>query len=182
MPPPSPLRRLSDLSRRGSRRGLFGDHVDGAGDKEARDARKHRGVDHPQPLGAVHAEVAAQHAAAGARSDRAGAGRVVAPGAAAHEVLELVVALQCLARLLLGGDRTLGGQLRGQPADKADAGDHRGEVFPGRVAALLEIAEIDQRRVARIGRAQANLASAVLCVRLEDRPGQIIGLGRFERE
>jgi hypothetical protein len=37
---------------------FFPDHVHGADDKEARNARKYRGIDDPQSCGAVHFEIA----------------------------------------------------------------------------------------------------------------------------
>src|ERR1043165_1461587 len=59
--------------------GLLPDHVDRGHDEEARDPGKDRGVHHPQPLRAVHLEVAVQHPVLLAGADRAGAGGVVAP-------------------------------------------------------------------------------------------------------
>src|SRR6202030_2273502 len=85
---------------------LFGDRVDGTDNEKPRNAWEHRGVDDAQPLGAVHPEVPAEHAAAVARPDRAGAGRVVAPCRGAHILLQLVVALARLAGCFLFGDRT----------------------------------------------------------------------------
>ena len=129
----------------------------------------------------MHPEIAADHTAGIARPDRAGAGRVVAPGIGADIILQLFVALARVTGLFLFGDRTFGLEFRRQLANKADAGDDRIEVLPRRVAALLEIMEVDQRGVARIGAAQHDFAGAILGMRLQDRPGQIIGLGDGER-
>jgi len=41
---------------------LFANHVDGACDEEARDAREDRGIDHSQPRDPVHLEVRREHA------------------------------------------------------------------------------------------------------------------------
>ena len=73
--------------------GLLGDHVDGAGDEEARDAREHRGIDHAQAAACRARERrcrARRRASRGA--DRARARRVVAPGGVAHVVGQRLVA------------------------------------------------------------------------------------------
>src|SRR5260370_12211512 len=162
-------------------RRLFRNHVDGADDEKPRNAREYRRVDDAQPLGAVHPEVAIDYAAAVARPNRAAAGRMVAPGSGAHIILQLVVALARLARLFLFGDRIFGSEPCRQFAHKPDAGDDRVEVRARLVAALLEIMEVDQRGVARVCAAQHDFAGAVFGMRLQDRPGQIIGLGDGER-
>ena len=117
----------------------------------------------------MHAEVAADHAAAIPRPDRASARGVVAPGPGADEIPKFIVALKRVAGLLLGRDQATVFDFFCQFADKADASHNRIQILPGGVAALLEIVEVDQRRVARICRAQTNLARAVLCVRLGKR-------------
>src|SRR5262249_33646311 len=124
-----------------------------ADDKKARDPRKDGGVDDAQPRGAVDAKIAADNSAAVARPDRAGAGGVVTPGGAAHELFQLLVAVVRLAGLLLGGDQALRLEPGCQLSDKTDAGHDRVEILTGGVAALLEIVEVDQRRVPRVGRA-----------------------------
>src|ERR687895_1439925 len=55
-------------------RGFFTDHVNGADDKETGNARKHRGIDHSQSVGAVHLKIARQHAAFVFGTNRTGAG------------------------------------------------------------------------------------------------------------
>src|SRR5262245_10261237 len=64
---------------------LLADHVDGADDEQAGDAREHRGVDHAEPARAVDAKIAGQHATLLGRADRAGARGVMAPGVGANE-------------------------------------------------------------------------------------------------
>src|SRR5271155_255364 len=110
----------------------------------------------------MHPKIAAEHAAALARPDRAGAGGMVAPRDAAHEVHQLLVGLQRLARLLLRGDQALILQLCRESADKAYGGDDRSEIFACSIAALVKIMEIDQRRVQWIDRAQHDFTGAVL--------------------
>src|SRR5215472_3296604 len=159
---------------------LLRNHVDSADDEKPRDAREDRGIDDAQPLGAVHAKIAVDDTARLARSDRTGAGGVVTPCAGPDIILQLVIALPRLARQLLLRDQPLGSLLCGQLPRKADAGDDRVEVLASRVAALLEILEINQRRITGVGGAQHDLAGAVLRMRLQDRPSKIIGLGYSE--
>jgi hypothetical protein len=116
-------------------RGFFGNHVDRAGDKEAGDARENRGVDDPQSRGAMHAEVAADHGAAIPRPDRASARGVGAPGPDTDEIPKFVIALERVARLLLGRDQAAVFDFFRQFADKADAGDDRIQILPGDIAA-----------------------------------------------
>src|ERR1700730_13047406 len=124
-------------------RRLLGDHVDGADDKKPGNAGEDRSVDDAQPLGAVHAKIAAEHAAVLALSDRAAAGGVVSPRPSPHIVLQLFVALACVARLFFFGDQPLSFQLCRQSAHKAYPGHHRVEILSRCVAALLEIMEVD---------------------------------------
>jgi hypothetical protein len=91
---------------------------------------------------------------------------VVAPGAGADEILQVIVALHRVAGLLLGGDQAAVLKLLRQTPHNTNSGDDRIEVLAGTIAALLEILEINERRIARVGRAQADLAGAVLRVRL----------------
>src|SRR5262245_37764052 len=73
--------------------GLFRNHVYGADDEEAGDARKYRGVDHAEAGGAVHAEIAAEHAAVFDGSDGAGPAPMMSPRVAANVFFDLRVAL-----------------------------------------------------------------------------------------
>ena len=63
---------------------------------------------------------------------------------------------------------------RGDAPSELDARDDRVQILARRVVALLEVAEVDVRRVARIGRAQGHLAGAVAGVGLEDRPREVV--------
>src|SRR5260370_6142469 len=130
-------------------RRLLGDHVDGADDEEPGNAGKDRGVDDAQPLGAMHAKIAAEHAAVLARANRAAAGSVVSSCCSPHIVLQLFVALARVAWLFLFGDQPLSLQLCRQFAHKAYPGHYRVEILSRCVVALIEIMEVDQRRVSR---------------------------------
>src|SRR5262249_11315873 len=129
---------------------------------------------------AVDSEVASEHAASFAWPDRASAGGVVTPCVGPDVILQFVIVLSRVARQFFLGYEAVGFQLCRQLPRKADAGDDRVAVLPGRVAALLEVIEIDERRFAWIGRTQHDLAGAVLRMRFQDRPGQVVGLGHSE--
>ena len=154
--------------------GLLGDDVDGAGDEEARDAREHRRVDDAQAARAADAKGAVEHGAGVAvGADRARARRVVAPGGVANVVGERRVARRPAAPgAISSAIRPLAISGAVSLRTKRIAGDDRGQVGGGVVAAFLEVVEVDSRRVERVGRAQAHRAGAVFGVRLEDRPGQ----------
>src|SRR6266850_641510 len=114
----------------------------------------------------MHPEVATDDAAVLARSDRTGAGSVMAPRGVPYVIPQLLVALPGVARLLLLGNQPFGLELRRKLAHESYADDDRIEILSRLIAALLEIMKIDQRRVARVGRAQRDLAAAVLRMRL----------------
>jgi len=159
---------------------LLRDHVDGADDKKPWDARKDRRIDHAEPFRAMHAEMAVDHSATLAWPDRASAGGVVTPRVRPDVILQLVIALSRVAGQFLLGYEPLGFQLCRQFPRKADARDNRVEVLARSIVTLLEIVEINQRRVSRVIRTQHDLTGAVLGVCLQDRPGQIIRLGYSE--
>src|SRR5579864_4378980 len=71
-------------------------------------------------------------------------------------------------------DEPLFFQIRRQATDKLDAVDNRIQVLTLSVAALLEVAEVDVRHIARIGGTQGYLARAVVRMRFEYRPRQIV--------
>src|SRR6185436_20912616 len=153
---------------------LLGDHADRAHWKEPWDPGEHRGVDHAQPSRAVHAKVGGQDAALVARPDRARTRGVMTPGVGADEVAELGVRPHVLARHLLLGDEPRPPEIGVDAADDLDAGDDRVEVLPRRVAALVEVAKVDVRRLPRVGGAERHLARPVAGVRLEDCPRQVV--------
>src|ERR1041384_6308331 len=67
---------------------LLADHVNGADDEQAWDARKHRCIDNAESAHTVHLEIAAQHTAAFFGTDRTGARRMVTPRMPAHEIAQ----------------------------------------------------------------------------------------------
>ncbi len=156
------------------------DHVDRAGDEEPRNAREHRGIDHAQPLGAMHAQPAVEHAVRLARPDRAGAGGVVAPGIVAHVVGKLLrrSAPSSPGNSSCCDQAALLQFVRSSVRTKRNAVTTALRSSPARIAAFLEIAEIHQRRVAWIGGAQRDLAGAIVGVRLQHRPGEIVVMRR----
>src|SRR6266851_223784 len=78
-------------------------------------------------------------------------------------------------------DEPLFFQVRRQAADKLDAVDDRIQVLALRVAALLEVAEVDVRHIARVGGTQRYLARAVARMRFEYRPSQIVEVLGYQR-
>src|SRR5260370_8070441 len=78
-------------------------------------------------------------------------------------------------------DEPLFFQVRRQAADKLDAVDDRIQVLALRVAALLEVAEVDVRHIARVGGTQGYLARAVVRMRFEYRPSQIVEVLGYQR-
>src|SRR5262245_537393 len=152
---------------------LLGDHVHGADDEEARDLREHGGVDDAQARRATDTEVGVQdrHWIV-PPADRARARGVVPPGIVAHELLQrLAIVLVLAGQLLLSDVRT---KMRGERADELDAADDRVEILGAAARAFFEVMEIDQRRIAGIGRSQRDGAAPILGVGLEDRPGEIV--------
>src|SRR6185437_14004876 len=87
-----------------------------------------------------------------------------------------------LRRRHLGARHTLDRREPAQPSidrsNELDARDDGVEIVSRRVVPLLEIAEEDVGRIARIGAAQANLPRGVVGVRLENGPGQVVLLDR----
>src|SRR5262249_19082604 len=149
---------------------LFSDHVDGAENEQAGDPWEYRSVHHPQAFGAAHPEIAVEHRHRVVRAaDLAGAAGMVAPGIVLDEIAQLV------ARAYLRAGHDLVEDARGPPRDLAhelDAGDDAVKVvLPGAVA-VVEISEIDARRVVRLLRLQPYAAGGVVGVALEDVPGE----------
>ena len=75
----------------------------------------------------------------------------MAPRDTAHEIHQLLIALKRISGLLLDSNQSALLELCGQLANKANSGGDRLQIFSGGIAALLEIVEIYERRVARIG-------------------------------
>jgi hypothetical protein len=119
--------------------------------KKPGNAREDRGVHHAQPFGTVNAEIAAEHPTGLARPDGAGAGGVMAPCDTAHEIHQLLIAPKRITGLLLGSNQSALLELCGQLANKANSGDDRLQILSSGIAALIEIVEIYERGVARIG-------------------------------
>src|ERR1043165_6911390 len=160
--------------------GLLSDGVDRADDEEAGDLREHRGVDDAQALRAVDLELRVDDAAILWVADLARARGVMPPGVVLDELGDLPGTAHVLARQLLLGDESPLAQLRGQAAHELDGLDDRLEVLHAFVRPLGQVAEVDLGRVARIGRLQPHRARAVLRVRLEDGPGEVVQLLREE--
>ena len=124
--------------------------------KKPGNARKHRGVDDAQAARAVHRERrcrAPPPSSLGA--DRARARRMVAPGGVAHVLGDRV--RRCRPRLRARAPRRSGRLRSAAPSAAARSGSPSTTArrsSPARVAAFLEVVEVDERRVARIGRAQ----------------------------
>src|SRR6266851_5730109 len=78
-------------------------------------------------------------------------------------------------------DEPLFFQVRCQTADKLDAVDNRIQVLTLCIAALLEVAEVDVRHIARVGGTQGYLARAVARMRFEYRPSQIVEVLGYQR-
>src|SRR6266851_2117066 len=78
-------------------------------------------------------------------------------------------------------DETLFFQVRRQAADKLDAVDDRIQVLTLRIAALLEVAEVDVRHIAGVRGTQGYLARAVARMRFEYRPSQIVEVLGYQR-
>src|SRR5947209_20192693 len=84
--------------------------------------------------------------------------------------LEPGAILHIVARPLLSYDDVAG--LLHKRADELHTGDDSVEVLLATIRAFLEVMEVDQRSIERIGRAKRHRACVVFCMRLEDRPGQ----------
>src|SRR5216684_4813590 len=78
-------------------------------------------------------------------------------------------------------DEPLFFQVRRQAADKLDAVDDRIQVLTLRIAALLEVAEVDVRHIAGVRGTQGYLARAVARMRFEYRPSQIVEVLGYQR-
>src|SRR6266851_8198136 len=78
-------------------------------------------------------------------------------------------------------DEPLFFQVRCQTADKLDAVDNRIQVLTLRIAALLEVAKIYGWHIARVGGTQGYLARAVVRMRFEYRPCQIVQVLGYQR-
>src|SRR5262245_12884777 len=129
--------------------GFLGDHVHGAQDEQPGDFGKHRGIDNAQTGDAAHPEPAVEY---GGRiivgADLARAAGVMTPGAVLDELPHFGPRPALRARDFLV-EKT-GGALR-DPSHELHPGRDRVEVVAARVVALVEIHEIDVRRLARIG-------------------------------
>src|SRR5713101_79270 len=126
----------------------------------------------------MHPKVGAEHAALRSRPDWTRARGVMAPGVVAHELSECVVRLDVPSRYLLLADQPITLHPPGHPTDELDPLDDRLQILACRIVALLEIAEVDVRRVAWIRRAQRHFARPIIGVGLEDRPGEIVEVRR----
>jgi hypothetical protein len=131
-------------------RSFFTDHVDGARNEKARDARKDGSVDDADATGSVHTEIAGEDAAGTARTNRAGGGRVMAPGVLAHEASQLSIVFQiCSRRLFVMNDSQAPQSFRHLP-NATNPFDDSSEIVAVLVGSFLEIVKIDERRIARI--------------------------------
>ena len=99
----------------------------------------------------------------------------MSPCVGTDEFLQFRITGQMLAGQLLFGDEALSFKKPGQLAHKTNPVHHGIKIF---VATLGEVAKIDLRCVARIGRAQCHLSGMVPCVRFQNDPGQVIQIRR----
>src|SRR5277367_2331462 len=153
---------------------FFANHVNRADDEEPWNAREYRRIHDAQTLRTVHAEVTAEDAVQLSGPDGAAARGVMPPGMRADVVSQLIVGLNLLTRQLFFGNDAALSQPFGQPPGEIDSVNNRVEVFTTVGRALLKVSEIDLRRIARIGGSQLHLASAVVGMRLQNRPGEIV--------
>ena len=86
-----------------------------------------------------------------------------------------------VARQFLGRDQPLRFQSGHQAPRQHDTGGDRLQVAAAAVVALVEIAEVDLRLDAGIGRPQRDLARGVVRVRLEHDPGEAVRMLREQR-
>src|SRR5439155_26965185 len=122
-------------------RRFLANHVDRARDEKSGDAGKYRSIYHAQALRVMHPKIAAEHAVFLQRPDGAGAGGMMPPAVVTPEILQVLVALQSLARQFLFGDQTIAFETGGQTPHESDSVHHRVQVL---LSALLEVLEIDQ--------------------------------------
>jgi len=133
---------------------LLGDHNRRRVGVGRGDRRHHRGVDDPQPIDAVHAQLAVDDAHR-VRTHQAGAAGVIAGAAVAPRVVEqLVVGLDLEAGQGLFADELLQHGRRKQPLRKVQAADDGAPV-----PLLRKIARVDRRRVARAVRLGLDIAA-----------------------
>ena len=118
----------------------------------------------------MDSEIATQHAILLSRTNGARARRVMSPGIVANKVLQLLRSLHIVSGFFFHHELFLcesGGKL----ANKFDTVEHTLQVL---ISTFFEIAEIDVRRITRIGRAQSYVACPISCMRLQHDPGEIV--------
>src|ERR1700687_3490715 len=101
---------------------------------------------------------------------------MVSPGLVAHKGAQRLV-------IGVGGSRLdflcRGAQMTREAAHELDALDKSAQVVLLDIGALVEVAEVDHRRVERIGASKRHPAAAILGVRFQNGPGKQVVLNGY---
>src|SRR5215213_11053144 len=152
---------------------LLADHVDRRDYKETGNTGKDRGVNNPEVSDPMHAEIPVYYGRLVALgSHLAGTGGVVAPGLVPDELLYLLPATNVLARHQLPFDYLT--RAAHHAPYELHTFHHGLEVVPARVAAFIEVVEVDPGHVPGVARFELHAASPVEGVTFQDGPGKTV--------